>query len=214
MVRPPVRTSSARFALSLSSWFCVPEQGMKDMEILCRGSAFIVRSQTPSFLRKYHVLTASHVVAPWRFPKYYPDEWLQFVNEKHTHYTVELRHDDGVFMTQSELLPAAIHHVNRDMAVLHFENESVVTDLMEAVGITIADLHDNNTPLTPGELVEFHGHEVEMPSSFGGGATAATQVGDDNKRPIPRTVGGEPNHTSQTQTLVPCLACTHPLTYR
>ena len=192
MLRPPVRTTSARFALSLSSWFCVPEQGMKDMEILCRGSAFLVRSQSSSFRHKYHVLTASHVVAPWRFPKYYPDEWLQFVNEKHTHYTVELRHDDGVFMTQSELLPAAIHHVNRDMATLHFDNESVVTDLMEAVGISIADLHhSSNAPPTPGELVEFHGHEVEMPSSFGGGDTttaADAPVSDDNKRPIPRTV--------------------------
>ena len=165
------------------------------MEILCRGSAFLLRSQAPSFRHKFHVLTASHVVAPWRFPKYYPDEWLQFVNEKHTHYTVELRHDDGVFMTQSELLPAAIHHVNRDMAVLHFENESVVTDLMEAVGISIADLHDSNTPLQPGELVEFHGHEVEMPSSFGSGTTAEAPAGEDTKRPIPRTVKDETTNT-------------------
>jgi len=189
-------SKSKRFALSLSSWFCVPEQGMRDMEILCRASAFLVRSKDPQFKHRYHVLTASHVVAPWRFPKYYPDEWLQFVNEKHTHYTVELRHEDGVFMTQSELLPAAVHHASRDLAVLHLENESTVNDLLKNLGFEAADLRD--AQLVPGEAVDFHGHEVVAPSSFGtggngnGSGSSGSADGEamDARHPVPRIVSG------------------------
>lgn len=143
-----------RFALSISSWFCVPEQGMKEFEMLCRASAFLVPSRFggegpgathrfPSgmakpipkgyegagklmhntFLPRFHVLTASHVVSPWRWPKYYPDDWLRFVNEKHCHYTLELRDENGLFMTQSECFPVTYHHRHRDMAVLHLEDE-------------------------------------------------------------------------------------------
>ena len=162
---------------------------MRDMEILCRASAFLVRSKNPQFRHRYHILTASHVVAPWRFPNYYPDEWLQFVNEKHTHYTVELRHDDGVFMTQSELLPSAVHHASRDLAVLHLENESAVKDLLSNVGFEVADLRD--AQLVTGEAVDLHGHEVVVPSSFGTGSSSSGGSGDaDARHPIPRVVSG------------------------
>ena len=33
------------FALSISTWFCAPEQGMKEFEILNRSSAFLVKSR-------------------------------------------------------------------------------------------------------------------------------------------------------------------------
>lgn len=33
-----------KLSLSVSSWFCIPENGMKDMEILCRGSGVIIKS--------------------------------------------------------------------------------------------------------------------------------------------------------------------------
>ena len=75
------------------------------------------------FVPKYHLVTASHVVAPWMWPKYYPDEWLQYVNQSHTHYTVELRNEEGVFVTQSECHPVSYHHRTRDLAVLHLEDE-------------------------------------------------------------------------------------------
>ena len=40
------RTPSVRkLALSVSSWFCVPEQGMKEFEVLSRASAFLVKSR-------------------------------------------------------------------------------------------------------------------------------------------------------------------------
>ena len=161
--------SSRKLALSVSSWFCVPEQGMTDFEVLSRASAFLVESRfhgkgkgarhrfpkgqlensegvdiekltkeqkdtlnsVQSFVPKYHIVTASHVVAPWLWPKYYPDEWLQHVNHQHTHYTVELRDEQGVFITQSECVPVSYHHSTRDLSVLHFEDEERhIEDLM------------------------------------------------------------------------------------
>lgn len=69
------------------------------------------------------MLTSSHVVAPWKWPKYYASEWhwLAGVNESHTHYTVELRHSDGMFLTTADLAPASFHHAHRDVAVMHFD---------------------------------------------------------------------------------------------
>jgi hypothetical protein len=49
-------------------------------EMLCRGTAFSVKSDTG----RAHLMTCSHIVAPWRWPKLYPLPWLKFVNEKHT----------------------------------------------------------------------------------------------------------------------------------
>jgi hypothetical protein len=40
-------------AFSFSSWFCVPELGMKDFEILCRASCFIVPTITPKVKRPH-----------------------------------------------------------------------------------------------------------------------------------------------------------------
>ena len=84
---------------------------------------------------KFHVCTVSHAAAPWRWNKLYPDEWLQYVNEKHTHYTVELRDSDGSFLTQSDLIPAAHHHPVRDLAVFHLEREAEIVEHLKSIGL-------------------------------------------------------------------------------
>jgi hypothetical protein len=48
---------------------------------------------------------------------------LQHLNETHTHYTCETRHDDGIFMTQDELLPQVFHHPKLDLCALHIHPE-------------------------------------------------------------------------------------------
>ena len=69
-----------RFLFSLSSWFKVPEQGMQRFEILARASAFPVTQQNGELA----FVTSAHACCPWRFPNYYADDWLQFVDERHT----------------------------------------------------------------------------------------------------------------------------------
>jgi hypothetical protein len=71
---------------------------------------------------QFHVVTSSHVVAPWRWPRYYPEEWLRAVTPAHTHYSVELRHPDGMFLASLDLEPTSFHHACRDLAVLRFED--------------------------------------------------------------------------------------------
>ena len=123
-------------ALTISAWFCPPEDGAKDAEILCRSSAFVVRSSEAfqtgnvqtnfkghSPMRnslhrpRYHVVTVSHGVAPWLWPTLYPmkeneeHEWLNHIDETHTCYTMDLRQTaTGQFATQHMLAPVAYHH--------------------------------------------------------------------------------------------------------
>lgn len=138
-------------ALTISAWFSPPEEGVKDAEILCRSSAFVVRSSEAfqkanpltnfkghSPMRnslhrpRYHVVTVSHGVAPWLWPTLYPmkeneeHEWLKYINESHTCYTMDLRQTaTGQFATQHLLAPVIYHHsptgtgVRRDLAVTH-----------------------------------------------------------------------------------------------
>lgn len=79
-------------------------------------------------------MTSSHVVAPWKWPKYYQEEWnwLSEVNEKHVHYTAEIRHNDGMFLQSFDVLPISYHHQHRDVAIMHFdEEEEVIRSLNE-----------------------------------------------------------------------------------
>jgi len=93
-----------------------------------------------TFVPRYHVVTASHVVAPWLWPKYYPDEWLRYVNQSHTHYTLELRNEEGVFVTQSECFPVSYHHRNRDLAVLHLEDEAGSFKMLQDLDFHVPEL--------------------------------------------------------------------------
>lgn len=137
-----------RFVTSFSTWFIVPEQGMKDLEILNRGSAFLVKTKRPNFPHKYHVITASHVVAPWRWKQFYSDDFLGFVSQKNTHYTAELRNEDGTLLTQVECIPRAYHHPKRDLAVLHLFNEQQAFSLLAQLGlneVSLAPRPDKNS---------------------------------------------------------------------
>ena len=151
-------TSRKKLTVSISTWFCLPEQGMKDMEILSRATAFIVKSSSSSYKNRLHVLTASHNVAPWKFPKMYPEEWLQFIDEKNTHYTIEVRHPDGIFMTQSELLPVSYHHSSRDLAVLHLEKDADGVSLFDHLGCDYFGLSIDQPE--QGDSLLFEGHSI------------------------------------------------------
>lgn len=99
-----------------------------------------VEKDVRKFVPKYHLVTASHVVAPWLWPKYYPDEWLRYVDQRHTHYTVELRNEEGVFVTQSECHPVSYHHRSRDLAVLHLEDEAGTLKMLQELDFHAPDL--------------------------------------------------------------------------
>lgn len=82
-----------RLALSFTSWFKVPEEGMQSYELLSRASALVVTAKRPSS-KVLHVVTALHIPCPFYFPNYYPKSdypWLAAVREEHVKNTVEFR---------------------------------------------------------------------------------------------------------------------------
>jgi hypothetical protein len=107
------------------------------------------------------LLTAAHAAAPWKYPKLYPEPWLEPINENHTHFSADVRAYDGSMMSQIELRPKVYYHPKRDLAVLHFEEEQDAMDVMRLLGI------DYNLELTDEDQVKinqqlyFYGHEVE-----------------------------------------------------
>eukprot|EP01039_Chlorochromonas_danica_P007690 gene7690-8497_t len=128
------------------------EQGMKDMDVLCRASAFLVPVQTKANYR-YHLLTVSHAAAPWRWPKLYPEPWLRFVDERHCIFTAEARLSDGKMLTQLELSDHVYLHPTRDLAVVHLESEEEVMPLLKQLAVD--DWHllpDQHYPLTPEQV--------------------------------------------------------------
>lgn len=218
--------SRRRYVLSISTWFSVKEQGMKDIEILNRASAFLVKannsnnrskddfehkpikpmttndkhnSGTPREIRysplsasEYHIITSSHVIAPWKYPKYYTQDFIKYINETHTHYTIELRNDDGTFITQTELIPRSFHHHDKDLAILHIDDESSAMKTLKRLELQPLELLDNNIDLKTGDSLTFHGHDVR------GGDGFSNETSDDRK-PYPCIVQGQYFHKTLHQ---------------
>lgn len=171
---------------SISTWFCLPEQGMMDMEILCRSSAFAVKSVSDKFPSNLHFITTSHNIAPWRFRNHYPEEWLQMINEKNTYYTIEARQPDGNFMSQSELLPSSFHHRSRDLAVLHLDrNHDELFDKLELFPHVMTDRQ-----LKTGDDLRFDGFNVSDNVETLNYTPKKGNNEPDSRRPVPTTVSG------------------------
>ena len=148
---------------------------------------------------KYHVLTAAHAVAPWKFPKLYPHEWLRFVNQDHTIFTAETRHEDGTMMSQLDLLPSAFFHPTRDLAVLHFENEKEALEVLEFSDIDcrLELTEENQIDMDLNEDIIFHGYDVE--------ATPFTQDYRTDKKRFLRAARGKPILRTKFQIFCPTL---------
>ncbi|ETV65086.1 hypothetical protein H257_18134 [Aphanomyces astaci] len=118
-----------RGVLALTTLFRLPHEGMEAFEVLSRGSAMLVHrtraKRNPSLL---HVLTCAHVACPWRYPAYYPHEWLQHVDEGFVKHTLALREiGSGATMWEVDLEPHTAVHPSRDLALLELKS-SVVRD--------------------------------------------------------------------------------------
>lgn len=184
-----------RNALALTTWFCSPDLGMKDYEVLIRSSAFVVKSNL-SEGPGYHIVTSSHNLAPWRFPKYYSDPFLEYVNEGHIHYTLEVRNSQGESVSSIDILPNSFHHRNRDIGIVHFDkDESKVLSVFKNLMHKKLDIE--NYTASDQEQVEFHGHEV---SDADVDMDVDTLEGKDLRLSLPRSYTGEVFGRSSHQT--------------
>lgn len=197
----------SRFALSFSSWFMIPGEGMKGFEILNRASACLVKARNPKFPYKVHVIASSHVVAPWKWPKYYPLEWIQSINEHFCHYSVETRDRKGIFVSQHDLHPCVYHHPSRDLAVLHLDNEEKTLETLKELGLEVYDLAEASELSSNTSNLHFYGHDI---------AGEASNENDDRK-PVPFNSVGEIKLASdyqiftKTQSILPQGMCGGPV---
>ena len=84
--------------LAYSSWFRVSQQGMRQFELLSRGTACFVHralASAASAERYRWVLVSGHVAAPQRFPEYYRQGWLRHVREAECRHVLEFRDERG-----------------------------------------------------------------------------------------------------------------------
>jgi hypothetical protein len=102
--------------VSLTAWFKLPEQGMKQYDVLSQASAIPVRSKN-----SLQFLTSQHVVLPWLYKYYYAAEWLEYVKQEHTAYTIECREGNRI-VSQYKLCPESIYrHPKRDVVALSLD---------------------------------------------------------------------------------------------
>mmetsp|Transcript_21678 Transcript_21678/g.45414 ORF Transcript_21678/g.45414 Transcript_21678/m.45414 type:complete len:535 (+) Transcript_21678:1414-3018(+) len=143
-----------------------------------------------AFRPKVHVVSSSHVISPWLWPKYYGQDWLRVITQEHVRYSLEVWgkssggsgseggegevHHDGKLRGSFEPLakfalnPYPIHHPNdMDVAVIHLKQEETALEHLTSLGIqplhlpTMHDLETSNDPVfEPGERVLFQGFEV------------------------------------------------------
>jgi hypothetical protein len=113
---------------------------------------------------------------------------MEYINESHTYYTVELRSSTGEVFTQYDLKPIIYHHPDRDMAVLHLQNEEKSLTFLRDLNFRVLDT-ESYLASDDEELV-FHGHEV-----FDGDTNQAFEGEQDSSQPnftlsAPRTMKG------------------------
>ena len=172
-------------ALSLTSWFRVPSQ-MERSELLSRASCFFVPSSADGAL---HVVGSSHVVAPWRWRGYYPQEWVAALDASHVTLSAELRDEErGHVLASFDVEPEVVHHASRDACVMRLAASP--SDVMReaekhgcaAIPLTLRG--KDAAPLPHGEQLYFEGFEVQENSSEDGGGGDDDEVSDEDTRAL------------------------------
>jgi len=118
----------ARRVAALTCYFKVPGQ-MSSWDVLSRGSCFITAAQNPSLSpHSHHIVASAHVVSPFKYPNYFSDEWLKFVDQSHCKYEITLIDESERDRTKCptvNLINRPFHHSTRDLAVLHADNDAL-----------------------------------------------------------------------------------------
>ncbi|TMW58209.1 hypothetical protein Poli38472_011797 [Pythium oligandrum] len=177
---PVAHLSRRRAVLSLTTRFCLPHEGMTELEYLSRGSAFLLDAASrPETRQASHdkmqlsdlkVLTCQHVACPWLFPKYFHEkwDWLQHVTEEFVQHSLQLLEmpsvDAKTIQQPKVLAEIPLHqqvwlHPDRDMAMLAIDEHDQarweqIVDKWE-LGALVLD----PAACKPGAHLRFNGHK-------------------------------------------------------
>lgn len=179
-----------KFALSISTYYCDPRDMLK-YKMLMRGSAYIIRRNSGSnFPFQYHIITCRHNIAPWIYPKYYPDDFLRSVDEKNVCHTIETRGLDGQWITMNLLYPIIYHHLELDIAVLHLIDEDKSIESLLKANMQICENATTEEIKQRQDNLEFYGHNV---------IHSENSSESDFLVPYPLDTTGEIQHITKTQ---------------
>ncbi|KAL7542972.1 hypothetical protein ACHAXR_012274 [Thalassiosira sp. AJA248-18] len=163
-----------------------------------------------AFRPKVHVVSSSHVISPWLWPKYYGQDWLRVIKQEHVRYSLEvwgksssgkdeeqrsISHNgklQGNYqpLAKFALNPYPIHHPNEvDIAVIHLKQEDEALKHMMNMGIqplhlpTMHELEISNEPtFEPGERVLFQGFQVHEANAADQETLSTDVVGADDAK--------------------------------
>lgn len=115
-----------------------------------------------------HIMASSHVLSPWRWKDYYPQPWLKLVNQDHVRYSIDVYDSSEGLQKNAKkslctfgLNPYPIHHPNdMDLALIHLKSEGEALKHMQALGVEMLHLTDNNTLFERNDEVIFEGFEI------------------------------------------------------
>jgi len=144
-----------RFAASLTTRLKAPAN-----DFLSTGSSFLV-SPSAKFQRKvrdlYHIFAPAHVVYPFLFLDYYPEQksWLSSLNKSHLSHFLEMRTEQGTVSQTLQLDPKKIHiHPELDIALCRLASLPS--------SFSLKPLQLSNKKLIPTEIVFMFGHTAEL----------------------------------------------------
>jgi len=107
-----------------------------------------------------HVVASSHVLSPFLWKEYYPQDWLSKVRKEHCRYSLEV-FDEGNSVAEFALEGEPMHHPEgRDVALAHFKDEDVILPKLKDLGIDILHLRGAKALYEKDENILFDGYAV------------------------------------------------------
>jgi hypothetical protein len=139
----------------------VAQRKMLDMSWL----EFVPREVRP----RVHIVCSSHVLAPYLWNDYYPQDWLQIVRPEHCKFALDVFDpaDPKKSLAHFPLVSQPYHHPEgRDIALIHFRDELKCLDTLWELGVQTHFLRDLDKLYNKGEAMQFDGYVVEEPDKL------------------------------------------------
>jgi len=118
-----------------------------------------------------HVVASSHVISPFLWKEYYPQDWLSVVRQEHCSYALEVynspAHAEQEPLLKLALHPTPYHHPEgRDISLIHLKDEESVLPLLKNLGVDMLYPREKEKLFKKGEAMYFDGYAVEEPGSL------------------------------------------------
>lgn len=136
-----------------------------------------------------HVVCSSHVVAPFLWKDYYPQDWLSHVRQEHCSYALEVFDPEQPekALVKVPLNSEPFHNPEgRDISLIHFREEQSSLDILRGLGVETLYFRDPEKLYEKGEAMHFDGfvvseQNVADSTEFGASQTKTTneQVDED-----------------------------------